>query len=590
MPVLPDGSIESIEAIVVTPAVQLVPSAEIAMPVLPNGSIESLEAIVVMPAVQLVPSAETTTPISSVDSIESIEAVVATPAVNAVPSAETTMPVPYDRSIESIEPQVATLEAHALPSAESMMPVPSNGSIESESRQRRRSSRYEGVAPPVPTIQKNPPVSEPNIHVSKGKLAGEVPANLRLHIIPDRHGALRMSGLIANRQREMPTEVSVTSALGEFSLVQFDVTRFETLTIPDLGSALCNGIELIAKGPKESWRWILSKRPLFVLIKGEEIGTSGYLSVPRLLVGEEHMVLVRDQLFAQTLWELEQAGCESGNFSEIAKHPFPGWRLLRGVEPTRAVSQVSDTDIFNALRPVAQVRPHFIGGIRIGKRIWLVGDPPHIRFTGVLPPDFAVVIDGKLASLTEAGFYESENWDAVGRHRVWFADQSINYMIIHPPSDWTVWRANDFGFGAAICGGLVQSCTVSQFGVTIPAGNTLLIGPTPGQVCLYNHNRDLHPDSIYAWMKFEPVWALPADPAHCNKSIACVLLVGQPREPNTSIQTPIKRRDLHALQRWCNAILDAGRKRLNPCSENEGVVRLWLEYRKAARILWRRLR
>jgi len=492
---------------------------------------------------------------------------------------------------ESIETVVAAPAVHVMPSVVTETSVPSDGSNASKSRPPRRLSPYVGVAPPAPAMQKNVLKDERNIPVAKDDLAEEVPANnLRLQVIPDRHGGVRLAGLIASRQGEMPSEVSVTSALGEFSLVQLDDTRFETLTIPNLESALCDGIELIAKDRKQSWRWILSKRSLFVLAQGEEFGTSGYLSVPRLLVGEEHMVLVREQLYAQTLRELEQAGCEFDNFSEVAQHPFPGWRLLRGVEPTRAVNQVSDNDILNALRPVAQVRLHFVGGIRIKKADWLEGDPPHIHFTGVLPPGFAVLIDGKLASLTEAGFYESENWDTIGTHQVWFADQARNYRIIPPPTDWAPWRAHDFGIGAAICGASVLSCTASLFGVTVPAGNPLLIGPSPGQVWLCSSRRDLRAESICAWVAFEPVWALPADPAHCNKSIACVQLIGQLQEPGTILRRPIKRRDLYALQRWCNAIQDARRKRLKPCGDDDAVIRLWQEYKEAARVLWRRLR
>ena len=65
-----------------------------------------------------------------------------------------------------------------------------------------------------------------------------------------------------------------------------------------------------------------------------------------------------------------------------------GWLLFRDVKPTRAVPRRDEAHILNALCPLRDIEPHYVGGIRLTRRTWLAGFPPRIRFTGELEESF----------------------------------------------------------------------------------------------------------------------------------------------------------------------------------------------------------
>jgi hypothetical protein len=86
---------------------------------------------------------------------------------------------------------------------------------------------------------------------------------------------------------------------------------------------------------------------------------------------------------------LEVAGCS--NFivlDETAPGVPGGWLLFRDVKPTRAVRRRDEAHILNALCPLRDIAPHYVGGIRLTRRTWLAGFPPRIRFTGELEENF----------------------------------------------------------------------------------------------------------------------------------------------------------------------------------------------------------
>ena len=223
-------------------------------------------------------------------------------------------------------------------------------------------------------------------------------------------------------------------------------------------------------------------------------------------------------------------------------------------------------------------------------REWLVGFPPRIRFTGALPDDFCVKIDDKPAHVAADGAFEVSGWNGEGEHRVWFVDQAENYRIVRPAEDWVTWQAHDFGLQGTICGATVHYGDDSAVHLMVPVSNPVVLGANPGEVFLCAQRSDVRSERIFASVPFEPVWALPADAAHCDKRTARVVLLSRALSV-PKVAAP--RYDAHsrrAIQRWCAAISDAGRKGLKVAIMSDEAAQRWTEYRTLAHALRRRMR
>jgi hypothetical protein len=118
-----------------------------------------------------------------------------------------------------------------------------------------------------------------------------------------------------------------------------------------------------------------------------------------------------------------------------------------------------------------------------------------------------------------------------------------------------------------------------------------LIGATPGEIVRASRRRTLLVREGLASVPFDPVWALPADPLHCNKTTARVIAVAD-RAPvdDTTMPRSVGQQDLQARRAWCDAILDTARKGLAVEPDNPDALRRWAEYKRRAKALRRRLR
>lgn len=445
--------------------------------------------------------------------------------------------------------------------------------------------------PPVPvsTVASSRTRRQPSPR-SSGNRDSEL--HIRIHLVFDRRGGVRSLSLVPDHRVGMPVELEINGTQGDFALAQLQ-DAYQDVNVPDIGLALRKGVTWQGKrSAHRRWRWVLGGRDLYVLAPGADIGLGGFISVPRLLLGEEHVVLSVAILEADVLASLTQAGCGE---PEMMDETFPGvpagWVLFRRVRPTCAVPERDQAHILNALCAKRDIEPHFVGGIRLNRRSWLFGYPPRIKFTGDISSGVEVKIDGLPTSLAADGAFEALGWDREGRHSLWFAGQLRKYSLQRGPENWDTWSAYNFGTDAAICGTSVRPVDqVRLRSVRVPSQNTVLVGAAPGQIFRCHLRSDLRAETFLAMVPFEPVWALPSDPTHVDKrSVRVVLVSGfEPVRPTTLKNT--NRASNPTIAAWYTAINDAGRKGLALATDDANAIALWQSYRREAKRIWRAMR
>jgi hypothetical protein len=458
----------------------------------------------------------------------------------------------------------------------------------SETKQ-REPPKYPGLRPTPSSVRKNKHKSPtPRFPTNQ-----DSELHVRVHLVFDRRGrGLQRLSLIPDWHRGMTANIEVTGTQGDLMFCRLG-DSCQDVILSDIGTALRGGVVWHGKGLVTRWHWVLGGRELYVLAPGDDAGLCGFVSVPRLLLnlGAEHVVLATTERRAEVLAALTEAGCgEPVIMDETVEGVPAGWLLLRGVEPTRPVQSRDEADIMNALRPAAEIDPHFAGGIRLAGRTWVLGHPPRIRFTGDTSGEFEVKIDAESASVSPQGGYVAPGWDTEGRHSLWFAGRLRKYLLIRGTEHWNAWGAHDFGTGATICG----PCTLPQseacrYQVRVFVQNPVLVGAVPGQVFRCNLRADMRNDALLLYVPFAPVWALPVDDSHVNKRTARIVLAGSLQSVRRT-QIKITGRSVNpAIAAWCAVIKGAGRKGLPLATEENGAAVLWREYRRAAKQLWRKM-
>jgi len=461
------------------------------------------------------------------------------------------------------------------------------------SRPPEQVSSYPGLKPPRPAKQTRARSGdEPRVRKAVFSSV-ESEARLRIHLVFNNRGdAIRALTLLPDRRDEMPDELEVAGTQGTFFFSRFRDDAYESIRLPDAGAALLGGVEWRGKeAVNQSLRWVLRGREVYVLAPGPLIADlGGFVSVPRLLLNEENLVLARKTVRVDVVSALAAAGCDPTVIDDPTLGVPSDWLLFKGVKPSRALPMRDEQDVFNALCPLTDIEPHFEGGIKLARQTWLAGHPPEIRFTGAIDDSFRAKIDGKDAELTEHG-YLAGGWDGEGAHELWYADKIARYTIRRCAEDWTAWDAYGFGAGALICGAQVLPASGGQRRqVRVPRQNSILIGAEPGQIFNTHPRPDLRLKDLVAMPPFDPVWSVPSNPAHLDKKIARVVTVGEIK-PVVKIRTRgLGRTERGRIAAWCSAILDAGRKGLLIEGENTQAAPAWREYRVEAKRLKRSMR
>jgi hypothetical protein len=411
--------------------------------------------------------------------------------------------------------------------------------------------------PKSPALQPAAPASQ--------TAPGSLDANLVLVLQPGGWG-IELS-LLLSRPTDLPEQISVNLAGELVELAAIDDGLFEPASIADPISALIQGVaaQSLGEAPR---RWVRSGRPLHVFT--ERPGVFGFASAPRVVIGQENIILCEAALADQVLNLCQQAG--SAPLQDVEGPGVPlGWRCLRGYHPRRPVPEV-DEDIFLALSPLPDASIELAGGIAVSRSAWILGRPPDIRILGSEPGRGDVTIDLAPAMQEAGGHWTAPGWDMPGLHAVRFAGLVRHYEIVEVDDRWDWWAAHQ-GSGIALAGALASTGTGRPAIVVRDSGGWLLGAQAGEALRMLSASFSA---GAFGSPSFVPVWALPGR----TKRPAARLLDSPtpPRAPPAGARAD-------AIRLWRQLIRDAA---VGPASGGNLAAQLWLAYREAARLLKRR--
>ncbi|RWP67754.1 hypothetical protein [Mesorhizobium sp.] len=398
---------------------------------------------------------------------------------------------------------------------------------------------------------------------------GSLEADLRLVFQPGDWG-VELS-ILLSRPESSPDEVDVQLGLETLQLSALDDGLFEPVPLSGAETALSDGIAAESlEVPRR--RWVRTGRQLHVF--SERTGVYGFVSVPRVLIGLENVILCAASVADRVL-----AYCEAAGSTPPAEVHGPGvpenWRCFRGFWPQWPGEWIDD-EIFLALSPLPHAAIEFTGGIALARMGWLAGRPPSIRILGGNPSAGAVTIDGKPAERDSADRWTASGWDAVGNHAVRYAGLSRRYEIADPEGEWPSWPAHS-GRGVSVSGALAADAA-GHPQVVLSGAATWVLGSRPGEVTW----APALPGGFAAACtpSFRPVWAVAAKVGR-HRPVPRLLDSLEP--PGSAIRAP---RETVLL--WCELIRGAAREK-KATTHGEGSA-LWQSYVETARLVRRRVR
>lgn len=343
----------------------------------------------------------------------------------------------------------------------------------------------------------------------------------------------------------------------EFLLGQLDDQLLEPLPLPDAAAAFGEPLFIAAASIPVSWT--RTSRDLHIL--GPDPRVAGFVSKPRVAIGQESVVICREGLAEVALAQIVATG--SPEPMRIRGPNVPdGWICWRGVRPLRPSFPVDGPSILDALDPLPAVAVEFSGGIKLAHATWLEGYPPSIRLLGLLSEEDPVLIDGQEGAKDAEGVWTADRWDAPGQHRVEHGGVMANYAIEPGLSDWDWWPAWSDALPLA---GALSGPGEGRFVQTCSSG--VLIGARPGEICNFTVSEG---GVSVASPQFEPVWMLPGG---VGIRRAGPVLIGLKATPGT----PIKSRE--AVLRWARAICSSRRAGADGSPERA----LWIQFLASAR-------
>lgn len=417
-----------------------------------------------------------------------------------------------------------------------------------------------------------------------------VPIDLRLR---RRHGGTYMITFLPRRRSGMPAVLDVNYADQPIQLSALHENWYQDVVLLETEKHLREGLVWFAEGSSGNFRWGLAGREVFVLGTRDEL--SGFISVPRLVLGAEHFVLCREEIRQEVLNVLAEC-CDSIPVAIGESEGLPnGWVGIGPITPTLPLPPSDVADTLDVLRPDPAISIAFESGIRLQHNQFLLNYPPVIRVHGDIPPYVRIMIDGEPAVRSDNGF-TSSRWDSPGEHVVSCGVISRSYTVVEPDDEWETWPAYSFALNAqfrseliSICGAHVTAREPGRALVLVPVSTPFLLGSKPGEVYLASVRQNLRVPICAAVPPFIPVWAVPRNPLRADKASARVLLLNERAHPLKS--EPIPRfPPSRAVLHWCVAILDSCRKGLSVDPAEDRARALWRSYRDFARRLRRAFR
>ena len=424
--------------------------------------------------------------------------------------------------------------------------------------------------------------------------------SIEVRVVIERGGHCRVS-LLPRRNDSLPETVLASGTGNPEELVALQEEWYQDVVHPNLGTLLQQGVEWEAADEEgQKIQWSLRGRDLFVLSRSDSL--SGFISTSRLVLGEEHIVLCADGILREVQEAILLAGSPSPVMLGVSDGIPAGWAGLKSVVPRSAVTSSAEGQILDALRPLAEVEIIMTGGIRIRRSAWLSGFPPNIRLRGDISAADEVLIDGRLASSADNGFYTTPGWDTPGEHNVWCNAGQKTYRIQEGAEEWLAWDAYSWSHGetssedgkphSVICGTLVLPAKIFRgrsISVLVPKSNCVLLGAAPGEIYTCSTRLELAARYCTGDPPFQPVWALPADPLGCDRDSVSILRVGEALHPKPVSQIPARKQTTR-MRSWTAAVLNACRKGLRTDPSDPAAAALWREYKRQAHVIRRSLR
>jgi hypothetical protein len=431
---------------------------------------------------------------------------------------------------------------------------------------------------------------------------GNHAARVELRMLFDRGGHSCNISLLPTRPAGAPEECILTIANKSIELLALEEDWYQDIVPAELGSLLRAGF--VWTEDSAGREWILSGRDIFVFEKGTT--HRGFVSCPRLVLGREHTVLCATSRLEQVERVLIDAGCGSWSRWRESEGAPQGWVVLgerdngghvRGLIPRNPLPP-RGSDILDILRPLPEIEIVLEQGVRLGYNAWLIGEPPTIRVYGAPESIRTVLIDGHEATRSGSDAYTAPGWDEPGTHQVWCGGITSRYSLVVGETNSPPWVAHSFPSQGCsngritICGPLVRSFededSLSNDGkvMDLTPENPVLLGAHPGEVFVAAPRRDVRGARCVASPSFDPIWALPTQPLHCDKESNRILLVGSLVGPGTN-PVHIGRKNNRAIQLWCGLIVEAGQKGLSVAPETQAARELWNQYKRRARELRR---
>lgn len=405
-----------------------------------------------------------------------------------------------------------------------------------------------------------------------------------------RPGYICQFSLLAERRQDLPEEVEVRARERTETFRALQDDWYELKAPDDLSGLLRDGaVWTTARSVGIPARWMLPHRDVYVLGVVADFG--GYVTAPRLTVGEDHVVLCSTDRRGDVTTALAAAGCVDFRQVDANSGVPDGWIAFRSIRPSRSVPATNDGDILDTLRPLAAIEIALEGGIKLERSAWLVGHGPTIRIVGDLANAGEIQIDSQPALVAEDGTCVSPNQEELGEHIVWSSGATKRYLIIPGQADWKPWIAHRTS-NASICGAAVFPATAAEKNfrqIVVPTGDFTLLGPRPGMV--YHCARDASSRSAVAvtFPAFDPVWIVPRHPLRSDRRAAKVKRLGSDLTSPSLLRTRPKGRH-DAIRQWATIILDAHRRKLILDPADVPTADLWKQYERAARSIWRRLK
>ena len=430
-------------------------------------------------------------------------------------------------------------------------------------------------------------------HAEQGSETESSIGNLRLTMMLDSTARTVRFGLRCRSNREYPEEGLhlAGSAISELLVCREDWQGWSFPLANAGGSASVfdaysldwrEGLSLV--DCDHSWKAILSKRPVRIMVNAEPYGFSGFLEQSQLPQGRSTYLLVRDE-HTEAIQTWGRSKCDGFSEVVIAVGLPKKWRLF---SIARVNSDEGIRDAFPYLAFPTILRIQFIGGLRVKGNQYFSFALPRIEITGAIDSVDVFCNDHLLDRDSGTGLYSIPEVLCARRLVV---EVKSNGERVSSRSIYSIepvtWRGDiELGTGMdrygrcsasgakdRCVGPIVEGVTLPLFeaGMFLPPGaghRVYFIGQNPGEIVELPTKK-----SPTDW---RPVWAVLM---HGGKGIAVYCGV----DPANEAPGTVNIKDRRCRQLW-REVLWTYRKRIDPPT-HPAVAQLWREYKKVAELV-----